>query len=296
MKVKKAVLPVAGFGTRFLPATKVVPKELLPLLDKPLIQYAVEEAVNAGIEEILFIISRGKCLIEDHFDVAFELEAKLLEKNKITQFDKVKTNWLDNINISFIRQKYALGLGNAIYAAKNFINNEPFAVLLPDEVMFEENVNQSYLKNMIDIFENNKGEAIVMATKEVDPNSVSSYGIFDVNGSNKDNKEYIEAVGIVEKPSKEEAPSNYANIGRYVLPHEIFDYLEKATPTKDNEIQLTDSIDSLLQQKKLYAYIFKGDRHDCGNPLGMLEASISKALSTPEFKDKTQQILNKFLK
>ncbi|MGV3278326.1 UTP--glucose-1-phosphate uridylyltransferase [Rickettsiales bacterium LUAb2] len=291
MRIKKAVFPVAGFGTRLLPATKVVPKEMVPLINVPIIQHVVEEAKKAGIEEFLFITGRGKDLIEDHFDHNCELEDQLLKNNKNIFYEQVRSSLPKEGTAFFIRQQKAKGLGHAIYTAKNFINNEPFAVILPDEIFLEDE-NSSCLKDMIDIFEQNKGEAVVIATKEVDRNTVSSYGIFDVVA--KDGN-VLSAKTIIEKPSINEAPSNYANIGRYLLPPEIMDILAVATPTKDNEIQLTDAIAKLLDNKKLLAYIFNGRRHDCGNPMGLLEAWIDKALHTPEFENKARDILKKYI-
>lgn len=289
MKVKKAIFPCGGLGTRFLPATKVVPKEMLPVFNKPMIQYAIEEAKSAGIEEFLFVISRGKTIIEDHFDISFELEHKLLTNNKEDYF-AIVVDTVPNIGTTFfIRQQETLGLGHAIFCAKNFINNEPFAVILPDELIIDKN-NKSSLKEMINLFEKNNNDAIVMATTEVSKDEVSSYGVFDIETQEKN---VIKAKGIIEKPSVKEAPSNYISIGRYILPPCILDILEKAKPTVNNEIQLTDAIDVLLTDKELYAYIVDADRFDCGNPIGLLEASLYVGLQDKKFQNNINKIINR---
>lgn len=289
MKVKKAIFPCGGLGTRFLPATKVVPKEMLPVFNKPMIQYAIEEAKIAGIEEFLFVISRGKTIIEDHFDISFELEHKLLSNNKKDYFSVV-VDTVPNIGTTFfIRQQETLGLGHAIFCAKNFINNEPFVVILPDELIIDN--NQSSLREMIDLFEKNNGDSIVMATTEVDKNLVYSYGVFDIETKHNN---VIKAKAIIEKPSVEKAPSNYISIGRYVLPASILDILAVAKPTVNNEIQLTDAIDILLKDKELYAYIVDACRFDCGNPIGLLEASLYMGMQNQDFKNRITKILNNY--
>ena len=291
MKIKKAIFPAGGLGTRFLPATKIVPKEMLPAFNKPMIQYAIEEAKNAGIEEFLFIVSRGKTAIEDHFDISFELEHKLLTNNK-KDYHSIVVDSVPNIGTTFfIRQQQPLGLGHAIFCAKNFINKEPFAIILPDELIVEKEDKKSSLKEMISLFEEKKGKAVVMATKQVPKDEVSAYGVFNIESQNGN---IIKAKGIVEKPAVEDSPSDYVSIGRYIMPPEILDVLEKSKPTVNNEIQLTDAIDVLLQEKELYAYIVNADRFDCGNPLGLLEASIAMGLKDSNNYKKIKDILKRY--
>jgi UTP--glucose-1-phosphate uridylyltransferase len=272
-KIKKAVLPVAGLGTRFLPATKVLPKEMLPVFNKPIIQYAIEEAMEAGIEEFIFVTGRGKVIIEDHFDISYELDQHLQNNNK-QSYRELITSGIPKAGKSFFtRQQYPMGLGHAIYCAKALVNNDPFVVLLPDEL-----IGKDCLKNMIDIYNNTDSE-IILAVNEVPWENVPSYGILDVSKHIKDSNNTIKINGVVEKPTADKAPSNLAIIGRYILPPSIFDHLEKAQKGVGGEIQLTDSIQNIITENNSLGYIYNGSRHDCGNPLGLLDASLDVAFS-----------------
>lgn len=278
VKVRKAIFPTGGSGTRFLPATKAIPKEILPVFDKPLVQWAVEEAKAAGIEEFLFIESKGKHVIGDHFDNHFELEYKLLESNKHAVYQSIKQSVPSLGTMFSVRQQVALGLGHAVACAKNFINNEPFAVLLPDELLLPKVEGQSCLRKMIETFEAHNGDAIVMAAEEVDLSQVHKYGVFNIK-SREGN--LITASGVMEKPRTEEAPSNIVSIGRYVLPSSVIEVLETLPPSINNEVQLTDAIDLLTKKegKTLLAYLTNDNsyRFDCGNPVGLLKASLAVA-------------------
>lgn len=285
-KVRKAVFPVAGLGTRFLPATKVMPKEMMPVFNKPIVQYAVEEAMEAGIEEFIFVTGRGKVIIEDHFDISYELESHLDRNNKVS-YKELITQGIPNAGKAFFtRQQYPLGLGHAIYCAKAFINDEPFAILLPDEYLHSD---VSCLKSMVDIYNNSDAE-ILLGVQEVPLENVSSYGILDI-GNNKPNNNMVKINNVVEKPSKEEAPSNYAIIGRYILQPSVFEHLEQQNKGVGGEIQLTDSMAKILDQHKSYGFIYNGDRFDCGNPLGLLEASIEVALGNTDISAKVLNML-----
>ena len=276
MKVKKAVFPVAGLGTRFLPATKASPKEMLNLIDKPLVQYVVEEAVNAGIEQILFVTGRSKRAIEDHFDIAFELEALLQEKGKQDEIDAVRS-LADMVNIFYVRQKQALGLGHAILCAKEFINDEPFAVLLGDDIV---DADKPCLAQLLDVFRYYGGP--VLALEQVPMETISSYGC--VKAISIAPRVY-EVLDMVEKPKQEEAPSDLAIIGRYILTPDIFPILERQQPGKGGEIQLTDAILELSKSRTIYGCHFEGIRHDCGDKLGFLKATVDLALKREEFRD-----------
>ncbi|GGG99902.1 UTP--glucose-1-phosphate uridylyltransferase GalU [Silvibacterium dinghuense] len=270
-KVRKAVFPAAGFGTRFLPATKAIPKEMLPVVDKPIIQYGVEEAIAAGCEEIIIITARGKTSIEDHFDTSYELEATLEKKNKAALLEIARS--VSNLaNISYVRQKEAKGLGHAVLMAKELVGNEPFAVLLPDDVM---DGKVPCLKQMIDVFDEVQGS--ILATMEVDGPAISAYGVMD-GAVSASNPRLIEAKGMVEKPKFEDAPSKNAIVGRYVLTPAIFELLENIKPGAGGELQLTDGILGLLKTEKVYGYNFEGVRHDAGDKLGMLKATVDFAL------------------
>ncbi|MRR58437.1 MAG: UTP--glucose-1-phosphate uridylyltransferase GalU [Deltaproteobacteria bacterium] len=273
MRVKKAVFPVAGLGTRFLPATKASPKEMLPLIDKPLVQYVVEEAVASGIEQILFVTGRGKRAIEDHFDIAYELEAILREKGKAEALKEVR-DIADMMSIFYVRQKQALGLGHAILCAREFVGNEPFAVLLGDDIIDAE---QPCLCQLLDVFEKFRGP--VLALEQVPMENISAYGCVKAN---KLSERVFEVTDLVEKPKKEDAPSDLAIIGRYVLTPGIFPILEKQEPGKGGEIQLTDAILKLSAQEAVYGCRFDGTRYDCGDKLGFLKATVDMALKREE--------------
>jgi UTP--glucose-1-phosphate uridylyltransferase len=274
MQVRKAVFPVAGLGTRFLPATKSSPKEMLPLIDKPLVHYVVEEAVAAGIEHILFVTGRGKRALEDYFDISFELEALLQEKGKDKAFKEIR-DIADMVKIYYVRQKQALGLGHAILCAKEFVGDEPFAVLLGDDIIDGE---KPCLAQLLDVYRKYRGT--VLALEEVPMENISSYGCVKANQLSD---QVFEVLDMVEKPKREEAPSNLAIIGRYVLTPDIFPILEKQKPGKGGEIQLTDAIRKLLQDEAVYGCRFEGVRHDCGDKLGFLKATVDMALKREEF-------------
>ncbi|MDM8533160.1 UTP--glucose-1-phosphate uridylyltransferase GalU [Clostridiaceae bacterium HSG29] len=276
MKVRKAVIPAAGFGTRFLPATKAQPKEMLPIVDKPTIQYNVEELINAGIEEILIITSRNKEAIMNHFDKTPELDYSLRNNNKLDLL-KISEDISNMVNIHFVRQKEAKGLGHAILCAKSFIGNEPFAVLLGDDVVYSE---EPCIKQLIDVY--NEYNSSVVGVQQVKKENVSKYGIVD---GKKVNDRTYELNDMVEKPDIENAPSNMAILGRYVLTPEIFEELENTKKGKGGEIQLTDGIKNLNKKQNVYAYDFEGRRYDAGNKLGYMEANVEYALRHDEIKD-----------
>ncbi|MCE5195225.1 MAG: UTP--glucose-1-phosphate uridylyltransferase GalU [Nitrospiraceae bacterium] len=267
-KIKKAILPAGGLGTRFLPATKASPKEMLPIVDKPLIQYAVEESIACNIEDFIVITGKYKRAIEDHFDSAYELEDNLKKSGKHSLLDEIQR--LNHISFAYIRQKAALGLGHAILCAKPFVKNEPFAVLLSDDII---DPDDTLLKDMIKIYE--KHGCSVVALEEVPISDVHKYGVID--GISCGDGTY-KIKNMIEKPLKEEAPSNLAIIGRYILTPEIFDILEKLEPGKGNEIQLTDALRKLLEKQDIYGYLFKGKRYDAGDKLGYLKATVELAL------------------
>ena len=268
MHVKKAIFPVGGLGTRFLPATKSMPKEMLPIVDKPLIQYAVEEAANAGIEQFIFVTSRGKSAIENHFDHSYELENSLLAKGKRDTLASAQEMLKIPGSYAYVRQQEPAGLGHAIWCARHLIQNESFAVILADDLIF----GQSTIKEMIQ----NYTSGNMVAIMEVDKQKVSSYGIVKVNKSDKD---LVQINQMVEKPSVENAPSNLAIIGRYILDHKVFDVLEKQERGASQEIQLTDAISSQLDRVPCLGYRIKNERFDCGSKLGFLQANISFALN-----------------
>jgi UTP--glucose-1-phosphate uridylyltransferase len=268
-KIRKAVFPAAGLGTRFLPATKASPKEMLPLVDKPLIQYAVEEAAASGIESILIITGREKSSIENHFDISFELEQMLREKGKEDLFAQVRAI-SDIVNISYTRQKQALGLGHAIYQAKDFVGNEPFAVLLADDVVDAE---KPALKQMIEVYE--KYESPVIATMQVEGEAISRFGVIDADEVDPG---VYKIKDMVEKPAFANAPSDLAIIGRYIFTPDIFDAIEETEPGAGEEIQITDAMRRLLKTRPFYAVKLKGTRHDAGDKLGFLIATVEFAL------------------
>ena len=282
MKIKKAVFPVAGLGTRFLPATKASPKEMMPLVDKPLIQYVVEEAIDAGIEEVIMITGRGKNAIEDHFDISFELEHALKGKNNNKMLEEVQR--ISNlVDFWYIRQKEPLGLGHAILRTKDLIGNEPFAVLLGDDIIHSE---VPTIKQLMNIHE--KYNASVIAVEKVDKKDISGYGVIEPK---KLDERVYQIMDMVEKPSPQDAPSDLAIIGRYILTPEIFTALEKTVPDKSGEIQLTYGLRHLLKNQVVYAYQFEGKRYDAGNKLGFLKATVEFALRRPDLGDKFREYL-----
>ncbi len=273
MKVCKAVFPAAGLGTRFLPATKAQPKEMLPLVDKPIIQYGVEEAMASGCNQIVIITGRGKQAIEDHFDVSYELE-KMLEERGKTDLLNIVRSISDMMYISYVRQKEALGLGHAVLMAREIVGHEAFAVLLADDVI---DAKVPCLKQMVQVFE--KTQCSVLATQVVEGKMISSYGVLDVKPADGSfDGRLFEIKNMVEKPKPEEAPSNLAIIGRYILTPAIFDCLAKTQTGTGGELQLTDGMRLLLQKEKMYAYVYEGRRHDAGDKLGFLKATVEFAL------------------
>ena len=283
MRVKKAIIPAAGLGTRFLPATKAQPKEMLPIVDKPTIQYIIEEAIASGIEEILIITGRNKKCIEDHFDKSIELEMELEKAGKSDLLELVR-DISDMVDIHYIRQKEPKGLGHAIHCAKTFVGNEPFAVLLGDDVVHSE---VPCLKQLIDCFDEYK--TTILGVQTVPEENVSKYGIVD--GIHIEDRVY-KVKDLVEKPSVEDAPSNIAILGRYIITPQIFEILENTAPGKGGEIQLTDAVKTLISQEAMYAYNFEGKRYDVGDKLGFLQATIEYALRKPELKDQFIEYLN----
>src|SRR5258708_5506156 len=273
MRVRKAVFPAAGLGTRFLPATKAQPKEMLPLLDKPIIQYGVEEALAAGCDQIIIITGRGKSAIEDHFDVSYELE-KMLEERGKTDLLAIVRQISDMIHVAYVRQKEAMGLGHAVLMARELVGNEPFAVLLADDVI---DAQKPCLKQMIDFF--NETQCSVIAAQEVNGPAISSYGVLDAKKvEGRFDGRAWDIHNLVEKPPVEEAPSNMAIIGRYVLTPAIFDTLERTPLGTGGELQLTDGLRELLKKEKIYGYAFEGKRHDAGDKLGFLKATVEFVL------------------
>lgn len=280
--IRKAVFPAAGLGTRFLPATKASPKEMLPLVDKPLIQYSIEEAVASGIESILIITGRDKAAIENHFDISFELEQLLLEKGKKDVFEQVRAI-SDIAKISYTRQKQALGLGHAIYQAKDFVGDEPFAALLPDDLVDAE---KPALKQMIEVFE--KYQAPVIATMQVAGEAISRFGVIDAEEVEPN---VFKIKDMVEKPEFKDAPSDLAIIGRYIFTPDIFAAIEKTTPGSGGEIQITDAMRLLLKDRPFYAVKLDGVRHDAGDKLGFLIATVEFALKRDDLGDEFRNYL-----
>ncbi len=297
-KVRKAVIPAAGFGTRFLPATKSIPKEMLPVVDKPTIQYIIEEAVNSGIEEILIITSCHKKAIEDHFDYSFELESTLEKKGKIDLLNEVK-NVSEMVDIHYIRQKEQNGLGHAISYAKAFVGDEPFAVLLGDDVVY--NPQNPCLKQMIECYD--KYNKTIVGVQPLDWDDVSKFGIVDFGDDSyknwnvlESNKQAYKVHDLVEKPAKQNAPSNIAILGRYIITPEIFDILAGTKPGAGGEIQLTDALKVLAKQDGVYAYNFEGIRYDVGDKFGFLKATVEEALRRDDLKDKFLEYLKQIAK
>ncbi|TVX96065.1 UTP--glucose-1-phosphate uridylyltransferase GalU [Cohnella terricola] len=289
MKIRKAIIPAAGLGTRFLPATKAMPKEMLPIIDKPGIQYIVEEAVAAGIEDILIVTGKGKRAIEDHFDSSFELEQNLLQKGKLDLLSEVQKP-SDLIDIHYIRQKDPRGLGHAIWCARKFIGDEPFAVLLGDDIVQSD---VPCLRQMMDVYEQVHGS--VLAVKNVSDDEVSRYGIVDPDPLGGDGDRILKVRGVVEKPAPGQAPSNVAIIGRYILTPAIFDILETQDVGAGGEIQLTDAIFRLMEDESVYAYKFEGTRYDTGEKLGYLKTIIDFALERPDLRDEVRAYLEEKL-
>ena len=283
-KIRKAIIPAAGLGTRFLPATKAQPKEMLPIVDKPTIQYIIEEAVASGIEEILIITGRSKKCIEDHFDKSVELELEL-EKSGKEEMLKMVRDISDMVDIHFIRQKEPKGLGHAISCAKTFVGNEPFAVLLGDDIVYNE--GKPCLKQLIDCYD--EYNTSVLGVQTVEAKDVNKYGI--VNGIHIEDRVY-KVKGLVEKPSVEEAPSNVAILGRYIITPRIFKILEETKPGKGGEIQLTDALLNLISEEAMYAYDFEGTRYDVGDKLGFLKATVEYALRREDLRDGFIEYLN----
>lgn len=275
MQLRKAIIPAAGLGTRFLPATKAQPKEMLPIVDKPTLQYIIEEAVQSGIEEILIITGRNKKSIEDHFDKSVELELELEAKGKYELLEEVR-KISDLVNIHYIRQKEPRGLGHAILCAKSFIGDEPFAVMLGDDIVESE---KPCLKQMMEIYAQYK--TTILGVQEISIHEVDKYGIVD--GFRIEESVY-KVKGLVEKPSIDEAPSNIAILGRYVITPAIFEILEHTEPGKGGEIQLTDALKVLAQREAMYAYTFEGRRYDVGDKLGFLQATVDMALHRPDLR------------
>lgn len=280
--IRKAVIPAAGLGTRFLPATKAQPKEMLPIVDKPTIQYIIEEAVQSGIEDIIIVTGRSKRAIEDHFDKSVELELLLERTGKHEMLETVE-NISNLVDIHYVRQKEPLGLGHAVLCAKKFIGDEPFAVLLGDDIVDSET---PALKQMIDQY--NKVNASILGCNEVPRSEVNKYGVVDYS---EQIEELYKVNSLVEKPAIEEAPSTQAIVGRYILTPAIFDMLGEVAPDKKGEIQLTDAIDKLLQTESIYSYNIQGNRYDVGDKFGFLQASIDFALKRPDLKDKLYEYI-----
>lgn len=287
MRIRKAIIPAAGLGTRFLPATKAMPKEMLPIVDKPTIQYIIEEAVASGIEDIIIVTGKGKRAIEDHFDSSFELEHNLAEKGKWGLLEEVRKP-SEMADIHYIRQKEPKGLGHAIWCARKFIGDEPFAVLLGDDIVESE---KPCLKQMMNVYDTYK--SAVVGVQPVPWDEVDRYGI--VVGREKADRIY-ETSRLVEKPSRDEAPSNLAIMGRYILPSDIFEILETQASGKNGEIQLTDALSTLSRRDPILAYHFDGKRHDVGEKLGFIETSIHYALQHNELRPELLKYMREVLK
>jgi len=285
-KVTKAVFPVAGFGSRFLPATKAQPKEMLPIVDKPLIQYAVEEAVSAGITDMIFITGRNKRAIEDHFDKAYELESELEMAGKVSLLKQIQGILPSNINCVYIRQQNMLGLGHAVLCAKPVVGNDPFAVILADDFMDVRHGQDSVMKQMVDVYE--REQTSMVAVLHVPREHTKQYGIV-ASSPYMQNLEFVNK--IVEKPSPEEAPSNMAVVGRYILNASIFDHLAKLGKGAGGEIQLTDGIANLLKEEKVMAYRYHGRRYDCGSKIGYLQATVAMGLKHAEVKEEFEKFI-----
>lgn len=286
MKIRKAIIPAAGLGTRFLPATKAMPKEMLPIVDKPTIQYIIEEAVQAGIEDIIIVTGKGKRAIEDHFDYSFELEHTLYEKGKFELLEEVqKSSKL--VDIHYIRQKEAKGLGHAIWCARKFIGDEPFAVLLGDDIVQSEKPCLKQLMEQYDRFNSS-----ILGVQQVQASEVSRYGIIDAN---QIGSRFYNVNNLIEKPPIDDAPSNLAIMGRYILSPKIFNILENQHPGAGGEIQLTDAIATLNKIEAIYAYEFEGIRYDVGEKFGFIQSTIEMALQRSELRDQLLSYLEKLM-
>ncbi len=286
--ITKAIIPVAGFGTRFLPVTKSIPKEMIPIVDKPTIQYIVEEAVESGITDILFVTSKYKKSIEDYFDSFKELEA-VLEHSKNYKMLEVIKNISDMVNIAFVRQKEQKGLGNAIYQGKTFVGDDPFCILLGDDIVY--NDDKPCLRQLIDCYE--KYGSSILGVQEVEYKNVSKYGIVDGEFISED---IYKVKNLIEKPSIDEAPTNIAILGRYIITPKVFSYLENSGPGRNGEIQLTDSISGLISEENVYAYKFKGTRYDIGDKIGYLKATIDYSLRDSRIKNIIRDYLGERLR
>ncbi|TYB88634.1 UTP--glucose-1-phosphate uridylyltransferase GalU [Oceaniovalibus sp. ACAM 378] len=287
-KVTKAVFPVAGLGTRFLPATKSIPKEIMTLVDRPLIQYAIDEARAAGIKEFIFVTSRGKSALEDYFDHAPELETALLNKGKLEMLEELRDTNMDSGAIAYIRQHKALGLGHAVWCARRLIGNEPFAVILPDDVIAAE---KPCLQQMVEAYQETGGNMV--AAMEVLPEKASAYGVLDVS---EDMGSLVRVKGMVEKPKAEDAPSNLAVIGRYILTPKVLNTLNKMKSGAGGEIQLTDAIAGEIGgEDGVFGLRFRGQRFDCGSKAGFLQATVAFGLSRPDLRDEFSAYLNELV-
>jgi UTP--glucose-1-phosphate uridylyltransferase len=287
-KVTKAIFPVAGLGTRFLPATKSIPKEIMTLVDRPLIQYAIDEARAAGIKEFIFVTSRGKGALEDYFDIAPVLEQSLRKSGKDDLLEILKNTNMESGAIAYIRQHKALGLGHAVWCARRLIGNEPFAVILPDDVIAAE---KPVLQQMVEAYEETGGAMV--AAMEVPPEKTSSYGVLDIA---EENGALVKAKGMVEKPSADKAPSNLAAIGRYILTPDVLQNINKLKSGSGGEIQLTDAIAAELENgRDIYGYRFKGQRFDCGSKAGFLQATVAFGLSREDLRDEFGDYLEELM-
>ncbi|GAL96748.1 UTP--glucose-1-phosphate uridylyltransferase GalU [Acetobacter tropicalis] len=284
--LRKAVLPVAGLGTRFLPATKAMPKEMLTVVDRPLIQYAIDEAREAGIEEFCLITGRGKDSLIDYFDIAYELEATLRERNKVEALEALKPSSIEAGSLVAVRQQEPLGLGHAIWCARSFIGDDPFAILLPDDIV---QAKTSCLKQLADAYYQTGGS--VVAVTEVPREHTNRYGILDTG---KDDGRLVEVKGLVEKPKPEEAPSNLSIIGRYILTPEIMPYLSKLEKGAGGEVQLTDAMAKTIGEVPFHGLRYEGRRFDCGNKIGFLEAQIAFSLERPDLADDVKDFLKNY--
>ena len=288
MKIKKAVFPVAGLGTRFIPATKAMAKEMLPVVDKPIIQYAVEEAFEAGIEHIIFVTGRGKKALEDHFDRSFEIEHALQEKGKVDLLKQIQELVPKTGTIIYTRQNQPLGLGHAIWCARDIVGDEPFAVLLADDLI---QTDKPVLSEMVKKFD--RLRASIAAVMEVDKDQTDKYGILDAQQIEED---IVRIDDMVEKPNPDEAPSNLAIIGRYILTPKIFEFLGKKEKGAGGEIQLTDAMKTLLKEQPIYGYKFKGNRFDCGDKVGFQMANLAFALERPDMRDRLIKFIEEIRK
>ena len=287
-RVTKAIFPVAGLGTRFLPATKAVPKEIMTLVDRPLIQYAIDEARAAGIKEFIFVTSRGKSALEDYFDIAPELESTLRKKGKTEMLEELKSTNMDSGAIAYIRQHKALGLGHAVWCARRLVGNEPFAVILPDDVIAAE---KPCLQQMVEAHEETGG--CMVAAMEVPQEKASAYGVIDVK---EDFGSMVSVQGLVEKPPADEAPSNLAVIGRYILTPKIMQNLNKIKTGSGGEVQLTDAIDAELKEgRDVFGYRFRGQRFDCGSKAGFLQATVAFGLARPDLGEEFGSYLREMM-